>query len=519
MLQVVRKGAAVGLCAMGLVLFATEARSETIESYGTDYVAVSNSKAYEQCEITALFEGTIVQLSNGEEYELHRGERLRIDADGWKTADGHNARALYIKANEPIRVVHTTSFGETRVSTTLPSLSCESPAEQRYVFGQKTVKPSLVMIVPADKTEGFQLDGKVLRLENVYAVPGNEAWVYAVVDLGTRKAGSVLRLSATHSAYLSAVVGAEYEYLGQCDLEAMVSIDTLRSAPEYVLHEDPMLLASAAMASRQGTGNVEEVEEAEEVQETEESAKPEKKEKAKSDASHRCAIYLQGGYEGMPLKMYKYQTSMGLGYGAAAGVLYELQKKTFLMQTGAGFYWLDRRVNILNQPTPNRYDRSQLGGVEVPLLFGQNFKAVYYLMGMKIGFDVMGKDISVCDPVNESVTMVKPEIRRETELKYDLDLDTRLSAEFGFNLGPERSDKVRSRLAFYADWGMYPLHLSLVGWPTEQPHPVSTKVGDPNDYATYELTHYNSLAETTTMPGKFNQHFQVGLKFTLVLGK
>ena len=93
------------------------------------------------------------------------------------------------------------------------------------------------------------------------------------------------------------------------------------------------------------------------------------------------------------------------------------------------------------------------------------------------------------------------------------------SPEFGFNLGPERSDKVRSRLAFYADWGMYPLHLSLVGWPTEQPHPVSTKVGDPNDYATYELTHYNSLAETTTMPGKFNQHFQVGLKFTLVLGK
>ena len=494
-------------------------QAETIDSYGTEYVAISNYHPGEHCVITALFEPTTVRLSNGQQFVLMRGERRTVTAEQWTMPDGTRTRTLYIRADEPIRVAHTTSYGENLVTTLLPSLSCEGAREQRYTFVQRTSKAVLFLIAPFNEQAGFMLDGKMLKGNNTYAVSGTDEWVYQVVDLGTRKAGSILTVTGPSDHFYAAVVGNSYDYLNECDLEASVSIDTIRSAPEYVLHEDPMLLASAAMASRQGTGNVEEVEEAEEVQETEEPAKPEKKEKAKSDASHRCAIYLQGGYEGMPLKMYKYQTSMGLGYGAAAGALYEFQKKSFLMQTGAGFYWLDRRVNILNQPAPNRYDRSQLGGVEVPLLFGQNFKAVYYLMGMKIGFDVMGKDISVCDPVNESVTMVKPEIRRETELKYGLDLDTRLSAEFGFNLGPERSDKVRSRLAFYADWGMYPLHLSLVGWPTEQPHPVSTKVGDPNDYATYELTHYNSLAETTTMPGKFNQHFQVGLKFTLVLGE
>ena len=501
-------------------------QAETIDSYGTEYVAISNYHPGEHCVITALFEPTTVRLSNGQQFVMMRGERHTVSADEWTMPDGARTRTLYIRADEPIRVEHTTSYGENLVTTLLPSLSCEGARELRYTFVQRTSKAVLFLIAPAAEA-GFMLDGKILKGNNTYAVSGNDEWTYQVIDLGTRKAGSMLVVTGPSEHFYAAVVGNSYDYLNECDLEASVSIDTIHSAPKFILHEEaPMTaIASAAMASRQGTGNVEEVQEVQEVltsqaQTIGEAVQEEEEDYDKElekmlNTSHRGVLYLQGAYAGMPLKMQGYTTKMGLGYGVAAGALYEFQKNSFLMQTGAGFYWLDRRVDILNQPAPNRYDRALLGGVEIPVLFGQNFAPVYYLFGVKIGLDVMGKNVSVCDPVNESVTLVKPEIRRETPLLFGLDLDTRLSAEFGFNLGQERNSWVHSRLAIFADYGFYPLYLTSVvlpGWPI----PVSTVVGDPDDYATYQLTHFNYLDETC---GKFISHFQVGLKFTLVLGK
>ena len=506
----IRKNIILCLCWLTFSAVIPTVQAETIDSYGTEFVAISNYKAGEHCVITALFEPTHVTLSNGHELVLMRGERFRINADQWCTPDGTRTRSLYIKADEPIHVEHTTSFGEAYVTTVLPSLSCEAQTEQHYTFSQRMVKPLLFIITPADKLSGFVLDGKVLKMDNSYLVSGSSEWAYAVVDLGNRKAGSVLTLSAPTDRFHAAIVGQEYTYLSPCELEASVSIDTIHSVPQYVMQNGELTQShTAAMDSL--TNELDSIDD-----ELEAMAED-------SINHHRAAIYLQGAYAGMPLKMSDYSTSMGLGYGAAAGVMYEFQHRSFLMQTGAGFYWLDRRVNIADQPAPDRYDRALSAGIEVPILFGQNFKAVYYLLGVKLGFDILGKQTSACSPNKVSPASSQPvtdapimaPVIREGQYNVIFDLDPRASAEFGFNLGQERSDIVQSRLAFFADWGFYPMNFARVPLPSD-PVPVSTMVGNPADYSTYELTHFYSLPASH---GILLQHFQVGLKFTLVLGK
>lgn len=517
---------ALGIC-LALWTAVPAVQAETIDSYGTEYVAISNYHPGEQCVITALFEPTTVRLSNGQQFVLMRGERRTVKADEWTMPDGTRTRTLYIRADEPIRVAHTTSYGENLVTTLLPSLSCEGARELRYTFVQRTSKALLFLIAPYEAQNGFIVDGKVLKNTNTYSVAGNDDWVYQVVDLGTRKAGSILSVTGPSDHFYAAVVGNSYDYLNECELEASVSIDTIRSNPEFILQESPMMAVAGATASQGNTGSFAALEnDNDNDNDNEGEEDPDKDLEEMLNTSHRGVLYLQGAYAGMPFKMEGYTTKIGLGYGAAAGALYEFQKKSFLMQTGAGFYWLDRRVDILNQPAPNRYDRDLRGGVEIPLMFGQNFRAVYYLMGVKIGLDVMFKDISACKPLESSPTSsavltpeqigrIRPEIVRESALWYGLNLDTRLSAEFGFNLGQERNSWVHSRLAIFADYGFYPMYLTNVPLPG-LPIPVSTKVGDPDDYASYHLTHFNYLDETC---GNFISHFQVGLKFTLVLGE
>ena len=498
----------------------------TINSYGNEYIAISNYKPGEHCVITALFEPTVVTFSNGQQVTLFRGERYTVAADRWTTPDGVRSRTLYIHANEPIHVRHTTSFGDTYVSADLPSLSCVTTTEQSYTFPKKVSKATLFLLVPADKTAGFMLDGKVLKFRNSYVVEGNEEWIYEVIDLGTRKAGSTMTITAPTNLFHAAVVADSYTWLAECELEASLIIDTIHGTPVNNLHIDSTLLYADHTAAAVG----------ETAQLTDMSAAYAAYEEEPVDTAvkprtifHRASLYIQGSYAAMPLKMNGYNTSMGLGYGAGAGVLYEFQRKTFLMQTGLGFYWLDRRIDIHDQPAPNRYDRSLAGGLEVPLMFGQNFKEFYYLVGIKAGLDLFWVYKCACSPIDVSpassaiptpsqLARIQPDIMREQRINKVLDFDTRLSAELGFNLGKQRQDWVHTRLAFFADWGFYPANLSRVVVPDDS-HPVSTIVEDPNDYTTYQLTHFYYLHESYGSAGCFLHHFQVGLKLSLVIGK
>ena len=504
---------AFALCLLAMPAVAPTMEAETLDSYGNEFVALSQFRPGEGCMLIGLFEETHVTLGNGEQFVLLRGERRWLSVDHWVTKDGYRTSSLFIHADEPIQVRHTASFGETYVSTLLPALTCESPKEQHFTFAQKTSKAKLYLLTPANQVAGFMLDGKVLKMDDSYAVEGKSDWVCNIIDLGTRKAGSTLTLSAPHNRALAAIVGNTYEYLSACELEASVTIDTILGVrhDELVLdqsskegEEEPLVAAEEYDPS--STGELAEYDEP-------------KTQTKDSLSHHRAAIYLQGAFAGMPVQLTGYNTKIGLGYGAALGAMYEFQHKSFLMQTGAGFYWLDRRVDILDQPAPNRYDRSVAGGVEIPLLFGQNFKAVYYLLGVKMGVNVMMIDRSGCDPIPTSTHRVNSPILREKQMLIPncFMFDPRVSAEFGFNLGQEPKGIVRSRLAFFADWGLYPEQLTYKLVPDETPA-VSTEVGDPADYATYKLTHFLSLDETYA-PGNLLHHFQVGLKFTLVLGK
>ena len=503
------------ICTLCLALMlGISAQGETLDSYGNEFVAVSNFHPGEGCMVIGLFAETNVTLSSGEQFVLHRGERHWISVEHWIDKDGIRTPSLYIYADEPIQVRHTTSFGETYVSALLPALTCETLNEQHFTFPQKISKPKLLLITPANQIFGFTLDGKVLKMNDSYAVSGNEDWAYTVIDLGTRKAGSTLTISAPHNHYLAAVIGNTYEYLAPCELEARVTIDTIFGAKVNELVVDKNQYAEGSEYSYDfETSEYDKYLEA--YEDSLKNVQP-----RDSDSHHRAALYLQGAYAAMPLKMPGYSTSIGLGYGAAAGVLYEYQHKHFLMQAGAGFYWLDHGTNILNQPAPHRKDRTLFGGVEVPLLFGQNFQSVYYLLGVKMCVNVMMVEKSSCEPCQPSPHQIMAPIEREQKLfgTQCLMLDPRASIEFGFNLGQERHDWVHSRLAFFADWGFYAENLSRA-IVYDEPGPVSTVVGEETDYATYELTHFLNLSESNGSAGCFLHHLQAGLKFTLLLGK
>lgn len=475
-------------------------KAETINSYGNEYIAITNYRPGEHCIITALFEPTTVTLSNGQQFTLHRGEKHLIPAEQWMKPDGTRSRTLYIHASEPVHVLHTTSFGDTYVTTELPSLSCETPQKQHYTFTQKNIRPSLFLITPANQTQGFEIDGKVLKMDDSNPVSGNDDWTYTVVDLGTRKANSTITVSGPTNRFHAAIVGNNYEYLADCALEASVTIDTIYGARISNIHTDEN-------ANELYTAHMYSYDEYTDDYDSLYLSDYDKNEEDKP-SHNRVTLYLQGAYAALPILLP--ESRIGLGYGATAGVLYEYQYHSFLMQMGAGFYWLDMRNDIMDQPVKNRHDRTIFGGIEIPLLFGQNFDIMYYLLGVKMGFNLISKTQMICEPNNPTINRIMPQVLRESNASNIL-LDPRAHVEFGFNLGHERNTWVKSRLGLFADYGFYPEHTTSIG-----EVPPSTEVGDPLDYATYNMTHILDIAGNK---GQYLiHHIQVGLKFSLVLG-
>lgn len=480
-----------------------------LRSFGNEYIAVSGGKPGENCVITALFEPTVVTLGNGEQFTLHQGEQRLLSTDA-------QATALFISANEPIHVTQTVAFGTSLVTSELPSLSCQTPTEASYTFPQKTVHPQLLLMMPADQTKGFQLDGKVLRLRDANAVTGKADWVYATIDLGTRKAGSTLRLSAPSENYLAAVIGPAYHYFATCDIEASVRIDTIYGS---VSHHYIRSTESTSDAERlpDETGGAASAEWGASADPSTLNPQPST---IDSLSHHRASIYMQAAFAGMPVGLS--DTRVGLGYGTGAGVLYEFQHKSFMLQTGAGFFWFDHRNDITGLSVPERYDRTLFGGMELPITVGQNFDWFYYQAGFKMGFNIMGKTTSVCMPVNSlsgTTSLVMPPVTKETPMGHPgLVLDPRLSAELGVNLPVGRI--TRFRIAALFDWGFYPQYMAFYTGDSSESMPSAPlsplTVGDPLDYATYDMAHI--LPRASSMGEKFLSHFQVGLKVSLVIG-
>jgi hypothetical protein len=246
--------------------------------------------------------------------------------------------------------------------------------------------------------------------------------------------------------------------------------------------------------------------------------------------AHRIMLYVEGAYSHIPLnRMGDFR--WGLGYGAGAGLLYEYQHKHFLFDVGVGFLWQDvASVNTTDitrnmtdtQGTPctvqmrrHRTDRSRLGYVEVPILFGGTWDAFYLLGGVKVGVPLFGHtqsemkitDVAMYnryfvpfdDMTNHGLRTDVPLTQRKERIDYKV--DTRLSLELGANL-----DVVR--LGIYAEYGVLLMPYTGTG----------TWLDDTNfmQVEQWDMTHpLNSTMNTNYQAHNFFAGIKVTIPFTV----
>ena len=107
---------------------------------------------------------------------------------------------------------------------------------------------------------------------------------------------------------------------------------------------------------------------------------------------HSIGLWGAAGYSGLMSDVDS--TSLGLGYGASAGVMYEFQKHHFIINLGVGFQWQDAgtKLDDIASDVPNqrddqndmytlryrfkdRTDRSRSGSLQVPLMLVHSLEA------------------------------------------------------------------------------------------------------------------------------------------------
>ncbi len=192
------------------------------------------------------------------------------------------------------------------------------------------------------------------------------------------------------------------------------------------------------------------------------------------------------------------------GFGGGVGLGYQLQYKHLLFNTGLEYehYNSLTRFSSANSgsfsktfpmmPYPSMSytynfdkfaDKSAVGYLQLPVLFGGEWGRYYFLAGPKVGFNVLGKsstsafmtttivDDELIEPLTEmeNHTLVNNRFEQGAKEKMSYGLDLTLAAEFGIYLdewihkkpqkGQKKEDKsfwdnLRYRIGIFADYGV-----------------------------------------------------------------
>lgn len=272
---------------------------------------------------------------------------------------------------------------------------------------------------------------------------------------------------------------------------------------------------------------------------------------------HRLLVYGEGAYSHVPFGNSDFK--WGLGYGVGAGILYEYQKEHFLLDVGVGFLWQDvehkrtltttgevtdsQGTSYILQTQHNRSDRSRLGYIEIPILVGATWDWFYMLGGLKIGVPLFGNtlcqtrvtDVAEYDRffvpldnmTNHALRIDVPFSQKKERIDYKF--DSRLSLEFGVNLGSatihhvendsildldpieieekekESKSNVECRLGVYADYGLFWL-----------PYSGTNLWLDNSDLMQVENWNMSHPLNSTINNKNWAQNFFVGLKLTVM---
>ena len=540
---------------------------------GTDYIAIGRGLSWEGLFVTALEDNTIVSFIG--QSEPVNGEVTTVEAKTLVLAKnqtqfvplGKTNAAVYLHASKDVQVFQISGYHNEAGATQLPSLYRSGSKQVQYVRLADSKYMNVHILTPTTNIAHITCNDELIDSTMFIPLQGNKDWSYAVIDASMMPLGKRIQFRSSKDVFHLGVIDATSILKPNKQGKIIMTSCTYGYFSSYYTPEMDIKYGREVIPPLAGRKDTLKVKDSLSIKapSVERKAIPEDtviEQDSTKSLQHHFAIYMEGGYAHLPA--FVNDVKWGTGYGAGAGLLYELQKEHFIFDIGAGFLWEKsqhkmpitefQKEYIDTQNAQNtlvysikRSDWTQIGQVDIPILFGGSWKHVYLLGGIKIGVPVWGRTdvntsisniaiynqywVPLSQMDNHGLRFDVPENRVETRLDYKL--DTRLSFEFGFNIGPDlivhndtiasdslaiadtmaqtvasttKPSKVRCRLGVFADMGaLWPIQ-SFENMPLCAPE-------DAFNYSTWQLNH---VLKSDAMNERYIHNFMVGIKFTVL---
>lgn len=212
---------------------------------------------------------------------------------------------------------------------------------------------------------------------------------------------------------------------------------------------------------------------------------------ASANTKNSLGFWIEGGASSFLDNME--QTKNAIGGGGAFGIGYELQHKRFLLDIGVEFQYAATTINLnpvkegpinmidddpMNSLELRRYngyfeflerkDISNIGTVNIPIMMGGKFNKFYFLVGAKIGAQMMSSSTvkAITKHTGEYLAFIDPfenmpnhyfrtdNIESKPNKAFFFGtIDVKASLELGAALGNPK-DVVNYRIGLFADYGV-----------------------------------------------------------------
>lgn len=519
---------------------------------GSEYIAIGQGLKWEGVCIT----------------DLNTGETEFVPMNG--------KEALYIQRENPIQVFQITGFQNEAGGTQLPPLNSGSNMV-KYKRLSDSEWCLFHLLTRTSNTGNIYLDDRVVDPTLFKEVADAPEWSYAILSMSERDKEDVFTVISIGDKFQLSVIDASSarkidgrpvptscsmgyfsNYNAFAPIEE-VSIPVISSSndinqfdTDYTYTEDIDTLIPPLDSI---VPPLDTIVPPLDTLITNDTIKNETEPEKKQTHHHRLLVYGEGAYSHVPFGNSDFK--WGLGYGVGAGILYEYQKEHFLLNVGAGFLWQDvehqrtitttgdfvdtQGTACIVKTKQDRSDRSRLGYIEIPILVGGTWDWFYMLGGLKIGVPLFGHtlcntrvtDVAVYDRFfvpfnnmsNHALRIDVPFSQQKERIDYKF--DSRLSLEFGVNLGSatihhvendsildldpieieekESKSNVECRLGVYADYGLFWL-----------PYSGTNLWLDNSDIMQVENWNMSHPLNSTINNKNWAQNFFVGLKLTVM---
>lgn len=147
-----------------------------IDHWGNEYIAVSHQLSWESVYITAIENGTIIELNNSTTLALNQGETRAVSMS--------SQEVLYIHSNKNVGVFQVTGVIQETGGTNLPSLNCTGSRRAKYKRLNNSIKTYVHLVTQTSNINHFSLNGSAIAPSLFKVVTGtNNQYSYALIDV------------------------------------------------------------------------------------------------------------------------------------------------------------------------------------------------------------------------------------------------------------------------------------------------------------------------------------------------